>query len=60
MAKTRIDFEITSEHVPYEYVSKLVKKICEEHENERTLRIKINLTGTYLHESEVSKDAKAS
>ena len=60
MTKTQIDFEITSEHVPYEYVSRLVKKICEEHENERALRIKINLTGIYLDESDESKDAKVS
>lgn len=60
MEKARIDFEITSEHVPYEYTDKLIKKICGEYEQKRDLHIKVNLIGTYLLESESSKDASAS
>lgn len=50
--ESKIEFEITNEHIPYRYISKLIEKICEEHENKRDLHIKVNLIGNYLEESE--------
>ena len=60
MNKTQIDFEIVSENVCYEQVRKLIKKICEEHEQRRTLHITVKLRGTYLSESESLSEDKAS
>ena len=39
---TTIEFEIDG-RMPYEDLRELIKKICEDHENKRDLRIKVKL-----------------
>ena len=56
----KIDFEITSENVSYEYVQKLIQKICEEHEHRHELHITVKLRGIYLSESESLSEDKVS
>lgn len=57
--KMQIDFEIISENVSYESVQKLIKKICEDHQQDE-LHITVKLSGVYVSESESLSDDKVS
>ena len=55
-----IEFEIINERISYEHVQKLIQKICEEHEHQHELHIKVTLHDVFVSESESSSEDKVS
>ena len=55
-----IEFEIINERISYEHVQKLIQKICEDHEHQHELHIKVTLHDVFVSESESSSEDKVS